>query len=88
MAESSASHSGEADTGDSEEDAGGGSQGARVSGEVEKVREIGGCQVVESLERHDEDFVLDAEVNRKPMQVLENGGNVVEGGGSCDDAGS
>ena len=59
-----------------------------MSGEVEKVREIGGCQVVECLERHDEDFVLDAEVNRKPMQVLENRGNVVGGGGSCNNAGS
>ena len=38
-----------------------------MSGEVEEFRETGGCQVVECLERHDEDFVLDAEMYRKPM---------------------
>ena len=59
-----------------------------MSGEVEKVREIGGCQVVECLERHDEDFVLDAEMYRKPVEMLEDRVNVVERGGSSYSAGS
>ena len=40
------------------------------------------------LECHQEEFVLNAEVNGKPMEMLKDRGDMVVGGGACYDAGS
>ena len=40
------------------------------------------------LECYQEDFELNTELNREPVELLEERSDVVDGGGSCYDAGS
>ena len=42
---------------------------------------------MDGFEAMEEDFEGDSEFNRESVELLENGRNVVEGGGSGDDAG-
>ena len=40
------------------------------------------------LEGEQKDFVVDTELNREPMELLEDRSDVMEGGGSSNDTGS
>ena len=53
-----------------------------------EVGEVGWGQVVEGLESEEENLVLDAEGNGKPVELMEDGGDVVVGAGACEDPGS
>ena len=68
-------------------DGGGGSEGAGGSGSVEEVGQIGRCEVMEGFESMEEDFEINTEFNREPVELLQDRGDVMEGGGSGDDAG-
>lgn len=39
---------------------------------------------MEGHESEEEDFEMNAKLDREPVELLEDGGDVVEGGGSCD----
>ena len=48
----------------------------------------GGGEAVDGLERKQEDFELNTELNREPVELLEDRSDVVDGGGLSYDAGS
>ena len=54
---------------------------------MEEVGQIGRCKVVEGFESMEEDFEIYTEFNREPVELLQDRGDVMEGGGSGDDAG-
>ena len=62
-----------------------GSEGAGGSGNMEEVGQIWGGEVVDGLECYQEDFVLNTELDREPVELLEDRSDVVDGGGSCYD---
>ena len=70
MAESSAPHGGEPGRGDSEVDGRGGSERAGGGGNVKEVRQVGRGEVVDGFEGMKENFVVDAEDNWKPVELL------------------
>ena len=43
---------------------------------------------MKGLECYQENLILNAELNREPVELLEDRGDVVDRGGSCDNAGS
>lgn len=47
---------------------------------MEEVRQIQRCRVVGGLECHDRDFVVDPELGREPVKLLQNGSDVVDVG--------
>ena len=67
---------------------GGGSEGAGGSGYVDEVGQIWGSKVVDGLKCKREDFEFETELNREPVELLEDRGDVVDGWGSSYNAGS
>ena len=58
-------------------DGGGGSKGMSGDGDVQKVRQVGRCEVVDGHVCEQEEFVIDAVCYREPVEVLEDRGDVV-----------
>ena len=48
--------------------------------DVEEVRQIRRGKVVDGLERKQEDFEVCSELDRKPLELLQNRSDVVDGG--------
>ena len=67
-------------------DRGGRSEGTGRGGNVEEFGEIRRGKVMDGLERKQEDFVVNAEFDWEPVELLQNRGDVVDGGGSGDDS--
>ena len=65
-----------------------GSEGAGGSGTLEEIRQIRQGEVVNGLECKQEDFELDMELDREPVELLEDRSDVMDEGGSSYDAGS
>lgn len=65
----------------------GGPEGTRRSGSVKKIGQIGRSEVVNGLKCKQKDFERDAELDREPVKLLEDGGDVVRGGSAGDDTG-
>ena len=65
-----------------------GSEGAGGSGYVDEVRQIWGSKVMDGLKCKQEDFEFEAELNREPVELLEDRGDVVDGWGAGYNAGS
>ena len=65
-----------------------GSGGAGGSGRVDEVGHIWGSEVVDGLKCKQEDFEFETELNREPVELLEDRGDVVDGWGSSYNAGS
>lgn len=55
---------------------------------LQKVSEIGRGQVMEGLIGKEEELVLDAELDREPVELLEDRGDVFSGAGVSEEAGS
>ena len=53
-----------------------------------EVGQIWGCEVVDGLKGKQEDLEFDTELNREPVELLEDRGDVVGGWGSCHNSGS
>ena len=66
---------------------GGRPEGARGDDDGEEIRQIWGGEVVDGIECVEKDFECNSEFDREPVKLLENGGDMVKGGGSGDDAG-
>ena len=66
---------------------GGQPEGAGGGGNVNQIRQIGGREVMDSFKGMEEDFESGSIFDREPVKLLENGGDVMKGGGSGDDAG-
>ena len=64
---------------------GGRSEGTGRGGDVEGFGQIRRGKVVDGLERKQEDFEVYAEFDREPVELLQNRGGVVDGGGSGED---
>ena len=77
MAEGSAPHSAEAGRGHREVDGGGGSEGTSGGDDVQEIRQVGRGKVVDGHVCVQEEFVVDAVFDREPVEVLEDGGDVV-----------
>ena len=86
-AESSATHGAEPGGGHREMEGGGRPEGARGGGDVEEIRQVGGGEVVNGLESVQQDFEVSSELDGEPVKLLEDGGDVMKGGGSGDDPG-
>ena len=67
---------------------GGGSEGAGWSGDVEEVRQIWRGEVVDGLKGVQEQFEFYPMLDREPVELQQDGGDVMVGGGSSDDVGS
>ncbi len=76
-AESSAPHSAKAGRGYSEMEGGGRSEGTGWSDNVQEVREVRRGKVMDRLVGVQKDFVGDSLIKREPMELLEDGGDVV-----------
>ena len=63
-----------------------GSEGAGGSGS--EIRQYGGARLCLALNVYQEDFELNTELNQEPVELLEDRSDVVDGGGSCYDAGN
>ena len=55
---------------------------------MEEIRQVRGGEVVDGLICKQEDFELYAVLNREPVELLEDRSDVMDGGGSGNDAGS
>ena len=55
---------------------------------MEKVRQLLGGTSVKGFEGEKEEFVVDAELDREPVEVDMGGGDVLPGPGVCEDSGS
>ena len=86
VAESPAPQGEEVGGRDREVDRGGRSEGTGRGGDVEELGQIRRGKVVDGLERKREDFEVYAEFDREPVELLQNRGGVVDGGGSGDDS--
>ena len=58
------------------------------SGNMEEVRQVRRGEVVNSFECKQEDLEFDTMFNGEPVKLLQDGCDVVDGGGSGDNAGS
>lgn len=55
---------------------------------LQEVGEVGRGQVMEGFVGEEEELVLDAVLNREPVELLEDGGDVFSGAGVGEEAGS
>ena len=55
---------------------------------MEEIGQVSRSEVVDGLECKQKDFELNTSLNWEPVELLEDGSDVVDGGGSGDDAGS
>ena len=81
-------HGDETGRGDRQVYGGRGSGGAGGSGRVDEVGHIWGSEVVDGLKGKQEDSEFETELNREPVELLEDRGDVVDGWGSSYNAGS
>ena len=65
-----------------------GSEGAGGSGTLEEIRQIRGGEVVDGLECKQEDCELYTELNRDPVELLQDRSDVVDRGGASYNMGS
>ena len=67
---------------------GGGSEGAGGGWNVEEIRQVWRGEFVNGLECEQQNLELDTELNREPVELLEDRSDMVGEGGAGYDAGS